>query len=102
MPRGGFREGAGRKSEWVSSSKTTLIRVPSWMVEDVLNVAKQKDENPNINITENITQEKNNKISNIEEIIKSWREKSKGKEDSPRWRNLHLMIIEIEKELTDI
>jgi hypothetical protein len=94
MPRGGYREGAGRKSEWVSSSKTTAIRIPSWMVDEILNTARKLDS------TENIESIKNeNSQSTLDNIIQKWKDKSIGKEDSPRWKNLHLMIEEIEREL---
>lgn len=94
MPRGGYREGAGRKSEWVSSSKTTAIRIPDWMLEEVLNTARKLD---NAGKIENIKSE--NSQSKLNHIIKKWKDKSIGKEDSPRWKNLHLMIDELEQEL---
>lgn len=43
MPRGGYREGAGRKSKWIRG-KTTIIRVPEALVEEVLRVATLLDE----------------------------------------------------------
>lgn len=95
MPRGGYREGAGRKSEWVSSSKTTAIRIPSWMVDEILNTARKLDEGK----TEK--SEGTNSDPKLNKIIKKWKEKSMGKVDSPRWKNLHLMIEEMERELNE-
>ena len=46
MPRGGKREGAGRKSTWVSGRKveqTTLIRVPEEFAEQLLLIAHKLD-----------------------------------------------------------
>lgn len=46
MPRGGQREGAGRKSTWASGCRfeeTKLIRVPSAIADQVLNFAHQLD-----------------------------------------------------------
>jgi hypothetical protein len=40
--RGGARQGAGRKSEW-SSGKTTAIRVPEDLAEEIMMFAKKLD-----------------------------------------------------------
>jgi hypothetical protein len=95
MARGGFREKAGRKSLWVSSSKTALIRVPEWMVKEVLNFAQKLDTEENIKEEE--SKSKDGGI--VEEIIEKWKKKSMGKEESPRWKNLSNMIEEIEREM---
>lgn len=43
MPRGGKREGAGAKPKW-KHGKTTNIRVPEVLVEEVLRLAHRLDE----------------------------------------------------------
>ena len=46
MPRGGKREGSGRKSTWKSGCKfedTKLIRVPKAIADDVLEIAHKLD-----------------------------------------------------------
>lgn len=43
MPRGGYREGAGGKSKWIHG-KTTVIRVPEVLAEEVLRVARLLDQ----------------------------------------------------------
>lgn len=40
--RGGARQGAGRKSEW-SSGKTTAIRVPEELADELMMIAKKLD-----------------------------------------------------------
>ncbi len=56
MPRGGKRSGAGAKPSW-RSGKTTTIRVPIELVEEILKIARQLD---NISIIENETKSKIN------------------------------------------
>lgn len=43
MPRGGYREGAGAKAKWIHG-KTTVVRVPESLVDEVLRVAHLLDE----------------------------------------------------------
>lgn len=47
MPRGGYREGAGGKSKWVRG-KTTVIRVPEALAEEILRLAKLLDEGKSV------------------------------------------------------
>ena len=47
MPRGGYREGAGGKPKWIRG-KTTVIRVPEVIAEDVLRVARLLDESKEV------------------------------------------------------
>ena len=48
MARGGYRENAGRKSKW-KHGKTTTIRVPSVLVDQILYLSYQLDEGSLIN-----------------------------------------------------
>lgn len=43
MPRGGYRPGAGGKPKWIRG-KTTVIRVPEVLADEVLRVARLLDE----------------------------------------------------------
>lgn len=46
MARGGFREGAGKKSEWkhsTSASETKVIRVPIALANEILALAHKLD-----------------------------------------------------------
>ena len=43
MPRGGRREGSGGKPKWIRG-KTTVIRVPEVLTEEILRVARLIDE----------------------------------------------------------
>lgn len=43
MPRGGRREGSGAKSKW-KHGKTTSIRVPIALVDEILEIAHQIDD----------------------------------------------------------
>lgn len=47
MPRGGYREGAGGKSKWICG-KTTVIRVPEVLAEEVLRIAGLLDEGKSV------------------------------------------------------
>lgn len=52
MPRGGKREGAGAKPKW-KHGKTTSIRVPEVLVEDVLKAARRLDEGESLEFDTN-------------------------------------------------
>lgn len=43
MPRGGYRPGSGSKPKWIRG-KTTVIRVPEVLTDEVLRVTKLLDE----------------------------------------------------------
>lgn len=47
MPRGGYRPGSGSKSKWVRG-KTTVIRVPEVLAEEVLRLAHLLDEGKSV------------------------------------------------------
>lgn len=56
MVRGGQREGAGRKSTWVSGAKfedTTVIRVPKSIKDQVVNIAYKLDAGEHIDLDSN-------------------------------------------------
>lgn len=47
MPRGGYRENAGRKPKW-RSGKTKMIRVPIELVDQLLEIANKLDQGVSI------------------------------------------------------
>lgn len=47
MPRGGYREGAGGKPKWIRG-KTTVIRVPEVLTEEILRLARLLDEGKSV------------------------------------------------------
>lgn len=56
MPRGGRREGAGRKTQWESGctfSETTVIRIPRILRAKVLDIAHKLDAGNNIDLVTN-------------------------------------------------
>ena len=67
MPRGGAREGAGRKTQWVSGcsfSETTVIRIPRAIKEQVLEIAHRLDAGEEIDLVSNSIQERNQYLEN--------------------------------------
>jgi hypothetical protein len=90
--RGGYREGSGRKSNWVSSSPTKLVRIPDNIVDKVLEYAHQLDEGKSIEIAQNQTIQ-------TQEILNIWKSKVSGKELQPRWANVVKLISELEDSL---
>lgn len=76
MPRGGAREGAGRKTQWASGCsflETTVIRVPKAVKEQVLEIAHKIDGGDVIDLVSNSIQERNeyleNRIIELEEKL---------------------------------
>lgn len=61
MPRGGYRPGAGGKSKWIRG-KTTVIRVPEVLADEVLRVAKLLDEGKTV---DDVTQSKHLNFSGV-------------------------------------
>lgn len=43
MPKGGYREGSGRKFKW-KSGKTKTIRVPEALADEILDYARKLDQ----------------------------------------------------------
>lgn len=61
MPRGGYRPGAGGKPKWIRG-KTTVIRVPEVLADEVLRVAKLLDEGKTV---DDVTQSKYLNLSGV-------------------------------------
>lgn len=61
MPRGGFREGSGGKPKWIHG-KTTVIRVPEALAEEILRVTALLDEGK---VVDDITKAKYLDLSGI-------------------------------------
>lgn len=61
MPRGGYREGAGSKSKWIRG-KTTVIRVPEVLVDEVLRIAHLIDEGKTV---DDVTKSKHLDLSGV-------------------------------------
>jgi hypothetical protein len=65
MPRGGRRDGAGRKSTWVSGCKfedTKLIRVPSTIADNLLEIAHKIDSGEDIDSETKSLKEENQRL----------------------------------------
>jgi len=103
MPRGGYRENAGRKSEWVSSSQTQPIRVPAWMAEKVLEFARKLDNDEPIDNVQNQSSQGHESAAgeNLKLVIQTWSDRASGKETSPRWKNASDLIKEINEIVKD-
>jgi hypothetical protein len=103
MARGGKRDNSGRRSNWQSSSETKAIRVPEWMIDDLMKVARQLDEGQligsqsNKNIYKDIHKEK---LDNIKIILQKWEAKiTKDNCNAPRWKNVATMVNELGEEI---
>lgn len=68
MPRGGRREGAGSKPKWMRG-KTTVIRVPEVLADEVLRLAHLLDEGKPI---DDVTQSKHLNLSGIS--VRYWKD----------------------------
>jgi hypothetical protein len=98
MSRGGYRENAGRKTNWLSSNVTKPIRVPEPLVEQLLDIARRLDNGEAIEKeqNQNISSDDSLKLDRIKEIIASWElEVQKAKEGSVRFKNVVKIINEI-------
>jgi hypothetical protein len=85
----------GRPSPWTSSSKTRLIRVPDYMAEEILEVARIKDRGGDISIIQN--QDENTRLEKVMELIKNY--KAKSHPTSTRWQLLNNFIAQLEEAL---
>jgi hypothetical protein len=103
MPRGGHRDNAGRKSEWVSSSQTRPIRVPEWMADKVLDFARKLDNEEIIDSVQNQnSQGHEDKLAeSLRSMLQEWSDRASGKETSPRWKNASTLIEEINELMKD-
>ena len=61
MPRGGYRKGSGAKPKWLHG-KTTVIRVPESLSDEVLRLARMLDEGK---LFEDVTKSKYVDLSGI-------------------------------------
>jgi predicted phage tail protein len=93
MPRGGYREKAGRKSGW-NHSETTVIRVPQALAQELLEIAKTLDRGESLDsITESKSQETDSVtesnsdlvMDSVKHILGQW--KSKADAASPKNSN---------------
>lgn len=92
MPRGGKREGAGKKSEWkhsTSASETKLIRVPIVLADDILALARKLDAGE---ITQ--SDDSKEKFDKVYAVIAEYQARSipKGSRD---WTQANRMIAEL-------
>jgi hypothetical protein len=101
MARGGYREKAGRKSEWVSSSQTRPIRVPDWMADQVLEFARKLDNGEAIDNVQNQSSHghEGKAVESIESVVQNWADRASGKESSPRWKNVSVLIAELNETI---
>ena len=104
MPRGGRREGAGRKTQWESGctfAETTVIRVPKLLRDEILELAHRLDAGEEIDFVSKSIKERNEYLES--EVLKLQRElketKSKPRQleiefsDSDFWSNFKRNIL---------
>jgi len=105
--RGGSREGAGRKTTWVSGCKqedTKPIRVPKAIAAQLLEVAHKLDAGENIDLDTKLKEEKVTKsnselkLTAVEECLIKWRQYSDQCSPNPntRMHKLREMLVELE------
>jgi len=104
MARGGYRENAGRKSEWASSSQTQPIRVPEWMAEKVLEYARKLDNGEIIDNVENqkLQGEESAAVDNLRLIVNAWSDRASGNEKQPRWTNVSKLLNELSEAIRQL
>lgn len=61
MPRGGYRKGSGAKPKWIRG-KTTVIRVPEVLADEVLRITRLLDEGKAV---DDVTQSKYLDLSGV-------------------------------------
>ena len=105
--RGGSREGAGRKTTWVSGCKqedTKPIRVPKVIAERLLEVAHKLDAGEVIELDTQSKRKKivkstlESKLTAVEECLTKWRQYSNECSSNPstRMQKLRQMLVELE------
>ena len=104
MGRGGHRENAGRKSEWVSSSQTRPIRVPEWMADQVLDFARKLDNGETIDTVHNQKPlaHRSAAVQNLLSIVEDWDDRASGKETQPRWQFVSKLIKEVREAMQQL
>lgn len=81
MPRGGRREGAGRKTAWESGCtfpETTVIRVPKYLKDEILEIAHRLDAGEEIDLDTKLLRERNNYLEG--KVLELERELNKPKQ----------------------
>jgi hypothetical protein len=96
MARGGFREGAGKKSEWkhsANASETKLIRVPIMLADEILALARKLDKGE-------ITQDDDSKekIDKVYTVISEYQAASKN---TRNWVECNKMLQELQNIITE-
>jgi len=104
MARGGYREKAGRKSGWVSSSQTQPIRVPEWMTEKVLDYARKLDSGEVIDNVQNQKPQglESTAVENLQSILQAWSDRAVGNEKQPRWTNVNKLLNELNEAMKEL
>lgn len=81
MPRGGRREGAGRKTQWASGCsfpETTIIRVPKVLKNELLEIAHRLDAGEEIDLVSKSVRERNDylegKVIELEKKLQDFQE----------------------------
>lgn len=102
MARGGHRENSGRPSPWESSSDTKAIRVPAWMVDEILGLAKKLDKGESIG---NVQNQKDSEISleRLQAVCDKWEKAIPPKQvAAPRWINTCKLLAEVAASLSEL
>ena len=102
MVRGGHREGSGRPSAWVSSSETKAIRLPEWMVGQVMEVARKLDRGEQIESVQNHSA-CGSEIKSLLALTDRWRASVPvGQEKAPRWIKTVQLLAELDASLSEL
>lgn len=100
MPRGGKREGAGRKSEW-RHRKTTVIRVPEAIATELIGLARKLDqEGVSDFITKSKTPSDDLVTESIRSVVCQWKERAGAA--SPKntdWRRVRQLLGDLESAI---
>ena len=104
MPRGGRREGAGRKTQWESGctfAETTVIRVPKVLRDEILELAHRLDAGEEIDLEAKSIKKHNKYLESkvldlqrkLQEIESKPRQLEIGFRDSEFWDNFKRNIL---------
>lgn len=91
MPRGGKREGAGRKTQWVSGctfSETTVIRIPRVLRNKLLEIAHRLDAGEEIDLATKSIIKENQYLKEELDILQSGSNNSQQLELLPNINDL--------------
>lgn len=102
MPRGGKREGAGRKSEW-KHRKTTVIRVPEAIATELIGLAKKLDQGAHSDSVMNSESSPFDLVTkSIKTVVEQWREKaSVASPKNTDWRRVRQLLGDLESAIQD-